>query len=313
MVKEKVLVIVGPTAVGKTALSVELAKALNGEIISGDSLQVYRGLDVGTAKATVEERQGIPHYLLDVRDQQESFSVADFQVLGRQYLADCHRRGKLPIVVGGTGLYIQSLLFDFELGGQSEALDTSELRQELTVYWERCGTQKLWERLRDQDQGAAEVIHPNNVKRVIRAIEVIELTGKSLTEQVQVDYHDLENALYDVKLIGLTTERENLYQRINQRVELMMEAGVLEEARGVYGQEGIQGAQGIGYKEFFPYFQGESNLETAVTLVKQNSRRYAKRQLTWFRNRMSVEWWDLVAHPESLSELQMDVANWLEK
>ncbi|MBP1044099.1 tRNA (adenosine(37)-N6)-dimethylallyltransferase MiaA [Vagococcus sp. BWB3-3] len=313
MRKEKVLVIVGPTAVGKTALSVDLAKRFNGEIISGDSLQVYRGLDIGTAKATAEEQQGIPHYLLDVRDQQENFSVADFQTSGRQHLADCHHRSKLPIVVGGTGLYIQSLLFDFELGGQKKDIDTSELRQELTAYCERFGVLKLWERLRDQDRGAAEAIHPNNVKRVIRALEVVELTGKSVTEQRQVDFRDLDSALYDVKLIGLTTEREVLYERINQRVDLMVAEGLLTEARGVYEQGEIQGAQGIGYKEFFPYFQGESDLETAVAQVKQNSRRYAKRQLTWFRNRMSVEWWDLVAYPQRLTELQSTVTDWLDK
>lgn len=313
MKKEKVLVIVGPTAVGKTALSVELAKQFDGEIISGDSLQVYRGLDIGTAKATVEEQQGIPHYLLDVRELTESFSVADFQRLGRDYLAECHRRGKLPIVVGGTGLYIQALLFDFELGGQSESLDTSKLRAELTEYGECYGTMQLWERLRVQDQAAANVIHPNNVKRVIRAIEVIELTGKSLTEQVQVDFHNLDNALYDVKVIGLMTERERLYERINQRVDLMLEAGLLAEAAFVYKQGEIQGAQGIGYKEFFPYFEGKLELAEVLTQVKQNSRRYAKRQLTWFRNRMSVDWWDLVEHPEELSNLQSAVADWLEK
>lgn len=313
MKKEKVLVIVGPTAVGKTALSVEMAKRFDGEIISGDSLQVYRGLDIGTAKATVEERQGVPHYLLDVREPDERFSAADFQHLGRHYLADCHRRGKLPIVVGGTGLYIQSLLFDFELGGQAESFDTVALRQELAQYSQENGPLKLWERLRSQDQSAAELIHPNNVKRVIRAIEVIELTGKSLTEQVQVDFHNLNHALYDVKLIGLMTERERLYNRINQRVDLMLKANLLAEARSVYEQGAIQGAQGIGYKEFFPYFDGESELEESIIQVKQNSRRYAKRQLTWFRNRMSVEWWDLVEHPEGISKLQSEVADWLEK
>lgn len=309
--KEKVLVIVGPTAVGKTALSVQLAQTFNGEIISGDSLQVYRNLDIGTAKATVEEQGGIPHYLLDVCELNDSFSVADFQKMARRYIAECHQRGKLPIVVGGTGLYIQALLFDFELGGQEETLDTAALREELRVYGETYGNLQLWERLKAQDSKAAELIHPNNVKRVIRAIEVIELTGQSLTEQVQVDFRDLSNARYDVKVIGLTTEREVLYQRINQRVDVMMAGDLLDEARFVYDHGPSQGAQGIGYKEFFPYFEGELDLSVAVEQVKQNSRRYAKRQLTWFRNRMTVEWWDLVMNPEGQSTLQTAVREWL--
>lgn len=311
MEKAKVLVIVGPTAVGKTDLSVRMAKKFNGEIISGDSLQVYRGLDIGTAKATVAEQQGIPHHLLNVREVTESFSAADFQLLGRQLIKECHARGKLPIVVGGTGLYIQALLFDFELGGQDKTLDTSTLRQELEEYGARFGHLQLWERLRAQDEAAAKAIHPNNVKRVSRAIEVIEMTGKSLLDQVKVDFRNADNALYDAKFIGLTTERELLYERINQRVEFMMAAGLLNEARQVYEQGAVQGAQGIGYKEFFPYFEGQSTLVDAVQQVKQNSRRYAKRQLTWFRNRMSVEWWDLIQYPEEMGQLESAVADWL--
>ncbi|WEG73930.1 tRNA (adenosine(37)-N6)-dimethylallyltransferase MiaA [Vagococcus intermedius] len=309
--KEKVLVIVGPTAVGKTALSIELAKKYQGEIISGDSLQVYRGLDIGTAKATLEERQGIPHHLLDVCDLGDTYSVSDFQVAGRQKIQEITTRGKLPIVVGGTGLYIQALLFDFELGGKEETASNETLRKELAEYGDRYGHLQLWERLNEQDSAAAAVIHPNNVKRVMRAIEVFELTGQSIMQQKQVDFKDLTQALYDVKLIALTTERDRLYQRINQRVDLMVECGVLEEAKKVYEFGKCQAEQGIGYKEFYPYFEGEQPLEAASELVKQQSRRYAKRQLTWFRNRMTASWWDLVQDPSSQKSLEEEVEEWL--
>lgn len=311
MKKEKVLVIVGPTAVGKTALSIDLAKKYQGEIISGDSLQVYRGLDIGTAKATIEERQGIPHHLLDVCELGDTYSVSDFQTVGRQKIKDITARGKLPIVVGGTGLYIQALLFDFELGGKQKTASSEDLRKELTDYCDRYGSLQLWERLKKQDESAAEMIHPNNVKRVMRALEVIELTGTSITEQKQVDFKELSQALYDVKLIALTTERQTLYQRINQRVELMLEAGILEEAKKVYDFGECQAEQGIGYKEFYAYFAGNQSLEDASELVKQQSRRYAKRQLTWFRNRMTASWWDLVQDPLSQKRLEQEIEEWL--
>lgn len=310
--KQKVLVIIGPTAVGKTALSIELAQEYQGEIISGDSLQVYQGLDIGTAKVTEEEKAGVPHHLIDIRTLAESFSVADFQVLAREKITEIAEAGKLPIVVGGTGLYIQALLFDFELGSQDKLLDTSQLRKELTELAELEGNVGVWERLRRQDPAAAESIHPNNLKRVIRGIELIELTGKSITEQKQTDFRDLSNSLYDVKLIALETERDLLYQRINQRVDQMMKADLLSEAKLFLDQRDSQGTQGIGYKEFFPYFDGEIELQVAVDQVKQNSRRYAKRQLTWFKNRMTAEWWDLVTKPEEQSKLVNEVGNWLD-
>lgn len=309
--KAKVCVIVGPTAVGKTKLSVELAKELNGEIISGDSLQIYRGLDIGTAKVTASEMQGIPHHLIDIRDLGETYSVADFQVAARELIDDITMRGKLPIVVGGTGLYIQSLLFNFELGSQEGDVTNQKLRAELELYAETYGNLQLWERLKKQDAIAAELIHPNNVRRVIRAIEVVEQTGVSMTAQPKVDYKDLSQACYDVKLIGLQSERPELYERINQRVDEMVVSGVLEEAKQVFDFGISQAAQGIGYKEFFPYFLGNETLEEAVEAVKQQSRRYAKRQLTWFRNRMTCEWWDISLNDETRQLLQTDVSEWL--
>lgn len=310
--KQPVLVIVGPTATGKTALSVALAEALNGEIISGDSLQIYRGLDIGTAKVTEEEMKGIPHYLINERDSHESYSVAEFQKAARARITDIQQRGKLPIVAGGTGLYIQALLFDFTLGQGELAEEASqEKRQELRAYQKEFGSEQLWQRLNRQDPVAAGDIHQNNLHRVMRALEVVELTGEKMSEQVKPDYQDLSKALYDVKLIGLEMERSVLYERINQRVDLMVDAGLVAEAEMVYQLGEVQGAQGIGYKEFFPYFKEEISLAEAIEQVKQNSRRYAKRQLTWFRNRMSIQWLDALSVSERLPEIINEVNSWL--
>ncbi|TLG80877.1 tRNA (adenosine(37)-N6)-dimethylallyltransferase MiaA [Vagococcus zengguangii] len=313
MNKPKLIVIVGPTAVGKTALSVALAQKFNGEIISGDSLQVYQQLDIGTAKATKEEQAGVPHYLLDVIPLEGSYSASHFQQAARQHIVDIVSHGKTPIVVGGTGLYIQSLLFDFELGADEGQVTEAE-KQAFREKWETImlteGRDKPWQYLKQIDPEAAATIHENNTRRVIRALELKELFGRSITEQ-QVDFTNLENALYDVKIIGLTTERELLYDRINQRVDLMMTQGLMDEVALLADKRHVQGAQGIGYKEFFPYLDGRMTLEEAVEQVKQNSRRYAKRQLTWFRNRMPVEWWDLVQTPDQQIELEAVIANWL--
>lgn len=311
--KNKVCVIVGPTAVGKTKLSIELAKQYNGEVISGDSLQIYRGLDIGTAKATQAEQGGIPHHLLDIRELGEDYSAAEFQQAAKALISDIVSRGKLPIVVGGTGLYIQSLLFDFELGSSAGDVTNQKLREELEAYGDTFGTMQLWERLKKSDEKAAAAIHPNNARRVIRAIEVVEQTGVSLLDQPKVDFKDLSVSPYDVKLIGLTSDREKLYQRINHRVTEMVEGGLEAEARKVYEFGPSLAAQGIGYKEFFSYFEGTETLAEAIALVQQQSRRYAKRQLTWFRNRMSCEWWDISEEADVLTDLLESVGQWLEK
>jgi tRNA dimethylallyltransferase len=306
MTKEKVLVVVGPTAVGKTALGIELAQKFNGEIISGDSLQVYRKLDIGTAKATNEEQAAALHHLIDVRDLTENYSASDFQKVGRELIADITSRGKLPIVVGGTGLYIQSLLEDFSLGGADESKD---IRDKYTDYERENGKEAIWQLLSQRDPVAARMIHHNNTRKIIRALEVFEKTGKSI---IGADGDDLD--LYDAYIIGLNTDRNFLYERINQRVDLMVEAGVLQEAKLLFDQpEPVQAAQGIGYKEFFPYLEGTQTLDEAVEQVKQNSRRYAKRQLTWFRNRMNTNWFDIVQHPEQLTDIEKQVANWLKQ
>lgn len=301
----KVIAIVGPTAVGKTSLSIELAKQFNGEIISGDSMQVYRGLDIGTAKVTAEEMEGIPHHLIDVRDVDESYSAADFQKAARKAIQEISDRGKLPIIVGGTGLYIQSLLWDYKLGNEGE-LEDDFLRAKYEAFAEENGNLALWEKLQLTDPLAAEKIHYNNRKKMIRALEVFELTGHSILEP-----KEQPKELYDSFLIGLNTDRSILYQRINQRVDLMVEQGLLEEAKNLAKNPTVQAAQGIGYKEFFPYLSGGSSLEAALEEVKLHSRRYAKRQLTWFRNRMSVHWYDLIQQPEKIDEIKREIATWL--
>lgn len=301
---KKVLVIVGPTAVGKTALSIEFAKKFNGEIISGDSMQVYRKLNIGTAKATNEEQAGIPHYLLDCREIDENYSVADFQKEGREAIEDISNRGKLPIVVGGTGLYIQALLYDYQLGSQDESTETREYYEVLA---EEIGNKKLWELLQQKDPLAAKAIHFNNKVKMIRALEVFDKTGRSvLTPKEQ------PKKLYDYFLVGLETDRQLLYQRINQRVDKMLQEGILTEAELLYKTKDAQPIQGIGYKEFFPYFENKETLEQAVDKVKQNSRRYAKRQLTWFKNRLQASWWDLVQDSSSKMQLEQEVKKWLD-
>jgi tRNA dimethylallyltransferase len=287
--REKVVVIIGPTAVGKTKLSVELAKALNGEIISGDSMQIYRGMDIGTAKVTSEEMEGIPHYMIDIKDPEEPFSVAEFQELVRKRIRDISERGKLPIIVGGTGLYIQAVLYDYQF---SDVSGDPIYREKLERLAKEEGPEAVFAKLKRIDPESAERIHPNNVRRVIRALEIFHTTGKTMTEALDEQENKL---LYDVALIGLTMERAKLYERINKRVDLMMEQGLLAEVKSLYdrGIRDCQSIQAIGYKELYAYFEGDIGLDEAVEALKTNSRRYAKRHLTWFRNKMDVAWFDV--------------------
>ncbi|MDI2588474.1 tRNA (adenosine(37)-N6)-dimethylallyltransferase MiaA [Psychrobacillus sp. NEAU-3TGS] len=283
--KPVVLAIVGPTAVGKTALSIELAKTFNGEIINGDSMQIYRELSIGTAKITEEEMEGVPHHLLDIKDPTESFSVAEYQKIVREKIEEIAARGKLPIIVGGTGLYIQSVLYDFRFTEQPK-IDAS-LQKEL----EKLPSDELFNRLRKLDPEAASEIHPNNIQRVIRAIERVELSGK---QKKEIEQDHGQEKVYPHYIIGLTTDREVLYERINKRVELMVEKGLLEEVKKLHEQgiRGVQSIQAIGYKEIYAYLDGFLTLEEALDNLKQNSRRYAKRQLTYFRNKMDIHWYD---------------------
>ncbi|MCM3717075.1 tRNA (adenosine(37)-N6)-dimethylallyltransferase MiaA [Fictibacillus phosphorivorans] len=286
--KEKLVVIVGPTAVGKTKTSIELAKAINGEIISGDSMQVYRGLDVGTAKVTEDEMEGIPHYMIDIKDPTEPFSVAEFQERAKELITTINNKGKIPIIVGGTGLYIRSVTHHYEF---SEANKNSEIRDKLQRKADLEGTESLHQELKSIDPERAAEIHPNNIHRVIRALEIYYETG-SIPSKEQKMMHGKEEPPYHLALVGLTMDRQKLFQRINERVDLMVESGLIEEAKWLLKQDisNSLAAKAIGYKELFPYLNGESTLEESIELLKRNSRRYAKRQFTWFNNQMDVQW-----------------------
>lgn len=303
---KKVLAIVGPTAVGKTAMSIKLARQFQGEIISGDSMQVYRGLDIGTAKVTAAEKQGVVHHLIDVRNITERFSVADFVAEASRLIDEIIARDHLPIIVGGTGFYLQALLEGLELGG--DQFESDKLRRQLMETVQQAGKAALYERLKKVDPKAAEQISPNNVRRVIRALEVYLKTGRRFSDQVN------HPRRYDPLIIGLTTERQKLYARINQRVDLMMTRGLLEEARYLYDKGGnrLQAGKGIGYHEFYDYFENNIDLSTAVDNVKKDSRHYAKRQLTWFRNKTKPTWYDVIDCPDDVKRLQHDVEEWLQ-
>ncbi|MBM7586962.1 tRNA dimethylallyltransferase [Bacillus pakistanensis] len=298
--KQKLIVLIGPTAVGKTETSLQLAKRFNGEIISGDSMQIYKQLDVGTAKIMPYEMKGIPHHLIDIKEPEESFSVAEFQQLVREKINEIHARGHLPMIVGGTGLYIQSVIYDYHF---TETAGDKSFRRQLEKEAEEYGNEYIHKKLVAKDPQSASQIHPNNVRRVIRALEILHCTGKSIHEYQKNQNKEL---LYDVALIGLTMERETLYNRINLRVDLMMEQGLLEEVTSLYekGIRDVQSIQAIGYKEIYEYLEGKVSLNIAIENLKQNSRRYAKRQLTWFRNKMNVEWFDVTNKKEQNKKIE---------
>ena len=286
MNKIDVVAIIGPTASGKTALSIKLAKEIDGEIINGDSMQIYRGMDIGTAKVTEEEMDGVVHHLLDIKDPTEGFSVAEYQQLVREKIAEIQQRGKMPIIVGGTGLYVQSVLYDFVF--TDEEIDT-EARQAYYAELEKIGPEAMHARLMALDPKTAATIHFNNTRRVIRALEMVELAG---TSKANEEHNRGDVALYNHLIIGMDMDREKLYERINLRVDIMMEQGLEQEVRALYdkGLRDVQAIKAIGYKELYAYFDGNSTREEAIEAIKQNSRRYAKRQLTYFRNKMNVQW-----------------------
>lgn len=287
--KQKLVVIIGPTAVGKTKLSIELAKRFSGEIISGDSMQIYKEMDIGTAKITSDEMEGIPHHLIDIKEPDEGFSVAEFQGLVQNKIVEIAGRGNLPFIVGGTGLYIQSVIYDYQF---SDAVADEDFRKELEAKALVVGNKALHDELSSFDPESANQIHPNNIRRVIRALEIYHCTGKTMADYQRTQQPEL---LYDTVLVGLTMDRDHLYERINSRVDIMMDNGLFEEVQSLYdkGLRDCQSIQAIGYKELYDLLDGKVNLEEAVGNLKQNSRRYAKRQLTWFRNKMNVDWFDM--------------------
>src|SRR5690625_1140682 len=294
--KEKVIVIVGPTAVGKTELSLNLAKDFNGEIISGDSMQVYKELDIGTDKVTLKEREMVNHHLIDIMEMTEDFTVSDFQSKARNLIKEISGRGKIPIIVGGSGLYIQSVLYDYQFPTQArDEVITKDLENQIDTH----GIEPLYNKLKQIDPEQAKKIHPNNHRRVIRALEIYETTGLTMSEYQK---RQTKESPYNIIFIGLEMERALLYDRINARVEKMMENGLLEEVQDLMNQnlKNAESMQAIGYKEFIPYFEGKYSLDRAIELLKRNSRRYAKRQFTWFKNKLNVTWYSI--SPSSINE-----------
>lgn len=279
--KDKILVLAGPTAVGKTELSIRLAKALNGEIVSTDSMQIYKGMDIGSAKITEEEMQGVKHHMLDVVEPDKAFSVADYKDMAEKAIKDILSRGKLPILTGGTGLYINALTCNMNF---TESEKDDEYRDELSKLMDEEGPEYVHNMLKEIDPIIYEAIHPNNRKRVIRALEVYKLTGKPFSSYNAGD--DLYKSKYDVHYYVLNMDRAKLYERINKRVEIMYEKGLLDECiklKKLGYTSSMQSMQGIGYKEVLLYLDGLITLEESMDMVKQGSRNYAKRQLTWFR------------------------------
>jgi len=274
---KKLIVIVGPTGVGKTKLSIELAKKFNGEIINADSTQVYKNMDIATAKVTEEEKEGMKHYLLDIKDITDDYSVCDFQKDARECIDNILSKNKVPIIVGGTGLYIKALLYDYTFEKNNDKHDYSNLSNE-----------EIYNKLITINPNSK--IHKNNRKRIERALDVFENTGKLIEKEDKTD-----KLLYDSFIIGLTTDRENLYKRINKRVDEMINNGLLEEAKNIYDTNIRTKAvlTPIGYKELFDYFDGNKSLEECIELIKLRSRRYAKRQYTWFNNQMNVKWFNV--------------------
>ena len=287
--KPSVAAVVGPTASGKTALAIALAKKFNGEVISCDSMQIYKGMDIGTAKPTIAEMDGIPHHMIDIIEPSEAFSAADYAPLAKAAADDIISRGKLPIFCGGTGLYLDAVL---TANSYAQTETSPTLRAELISQAEREGPDAMWERLNTVDPEAAAATHKNNVKRVIRALEIYLTSGVTKTEWDKRSR--LNPTPYDSTVIALERERDELYHRIDLRVDLMMGMGLENEVRTLLDSGRLPrnstAAQAIGYKEFISYFENQITLDDAVDMIKQSSRRYAKRQLTWFRRNKNVNW-----------------------
>ena len=281
-----VVAVIGPTASGKSDLAVEICRRFGGEVVSADSMQIYKGMDIATAKPTEEEKKNIPHHMMDFLDNTEDYSVALYQQAAAECIADISSRGLLPVVCGGTGLYVDTLLNNIKL---SEDSYDEELRSLLLKRAEDEGGERLLEEVRAFDPEYAEKLHPNNVKRIVRALEVYKTTGTTMTEQLELSKR---TSPYDACFIGLDAEdRQFLYDRIDRRVDIMLERGLESEAREYLASaNGTTSAQAIGYKELRPYFDGEISLEQAVENLKRATRRYAKRQLTWFRRNERINW-----------------------
>lgn len=286
--KRPLIILTGPTAVGKTELSIRLAKMVGGEIISADSMQVYRHMDIGSAKIKSEEMAGVPHHLIDVLEPTEAFNVVVFQKLAKEAMKEIYERGCIPILVGGTGFYIQAVLYDIDF---TENDEDASLRSELEGLARREGPEILYEKLKAVDPDACKSIHAHNVKRVIRALEFYEKTGQRISEHNEIQKQNISP--YRFAYFVLNDRREEIYKRIDIRVDQMMAAGLVEEVRQLKGMgctKDMVSMQGLGYKEILRYLEGELTLEEAVYLIKRDTRHFAKRQLTWFRREKDVIW-----------------------
>ena len=289
--KDNLFILIGPTAIGKTSISIELAKKMNGEIISADSMQIYKYMNIGSAKVSKEEMQGIQHHLIDVIYPDQEFTVSDYKKNAEVLIKDINKNHKLPMVVGGTGLYINSLVYKLNF---AEVPPNNETRTKLELLGERYGNKYLHEMLKNIDIESAERISINDRKRIIRSIEIFEITGKTMTEFNKNFREPIEG--YNLVMVGLNMNREKLYNRINRRVDIMVEEGLIEEVKKLlemgYNKE-LVSMQGIGYKEIIMYLEGKISLDESMEKIKQGSRNYAKRQLTWFRRDNRIKWIDI--------------------
>lgn len=311
MQQKPMIILTGPTAVGKSALSVELAKKINGAVISADSMQVYRHMDIGSAKITPEEMQGVTHYMIDELEPDEEFHVVRFVTMAKEYLKEIYADGKIPIIAGGTGFYIQALLYDIDF---TEQQCDETYRRQLEDLAREHGAEYLHGMLREVDPASAEAIHANNIKRVIRALEFYHLSGKKISEHNETERQ--KQSPYNFAYFVLTDERTKLYERIDRRVDAMMEAGLVEEVKKLKSMgcsRDMVSMQGLGYKETLAYLDGECTLEEAVYIIKRETRHFAKRQLTWFKRERDVIWLDKQAFSYDDAAILKDMISILEE
>ncbi len=307
--KENLFILLGPTAIGKTSISIDLAKKLNGEIISADSMQIYKYMDIGSAKVTEEEMSGVKHHLIDFLYPDEDFTVANYKNKAEKLISIINKKNKLPIVAGGTGLYINSLVYNLNF---AKVAPNEQIRFKLENIANKKGNQYLHDKLKEIDELSAAKISPNDQKRVVRALEIYQLTGKTMSEYNKNFRSPVES--YNLVMIGLNMDRSKLYERINNRVDLMIDQGLVKEVEHIISlgyNKDLVSMQGIGYKEIIMYLEGEFSLDESIELIKRKSRNYAKRQLTWFRRDKRINWIDLDEYSklEEVSEYIVGYAN----
>ena len=301
----KVVVVVGPTGIGKTKLSIELAKFLNSEVINGDAFQIYKGMNIGTAKVREDEKDGITHHLFDICDVDQTFSVFDYQKMCREKLEELFSKNIIPVIVGGTGLYLKAALYDYEFVEEENPLDMSE--------YDSWSNEDLYNKLMELDKDAALKTHPNNRRRVLRSLQICLSVDGNKTEMINKQEHKL---LYDVKFVGLDTDRDTLYSRCDKRVEIMLNDGLEEEVRNLYekykDKKDLTSFQAIGYKEFFDYFENNISKEEAIELIKKRTRNYVKRQYTWFKHQVNASWYsvDFENFSNTVDKVVKDLKEW---